>query len=1114
MTRQALLYISILLFWGCSKKENSSLSFHVLEANTTGIHFENTITENDSVNLFDYYYIYNGAGVAVGDFNNDGLPDLFFGGNMVSSKLYLNKGNFSFKDITQEAGVVTHEWIMGVSLVDINADGFLDIYANLSGPKREGYNMENLLFVHQGLDENGIPRFVESAIQYGVNDSSFSVHSSFFDYDRDGDLDLFILNNRVDGIDKAYIHENGKVLTNGETIDHLYENIGIVDSLGHPFYVLKEEGTGIVHEGYGLGLAINDLNNDSWPDIYVANDFLPNDRLYINRGGQIFEDRSRDFLQHQSFNGMGVDIADVNNDCLPDIMVLDMLPDNNNRRKSMIGGTENQGFTLRKKAGYQAQYIRNTLQLNQGQDMGGKVYFSDISQLAGVHATDWSWAPLLVDLDNDGDREIFISNGYVKDMTDLDYINFTANNSYFGTKQAKEDRQKGLMDALTEVKIPNFLYENVDGYIFKDVSKSAGINIPSFSNGAVYADMDSDGDLDIITNEINAKALVYENISQTQNNQLKIKLKGEGLNIHGIGAKIYVAYGKSQSYTYVSPTKGYLSSIHGDLHIGLGKDSVATSVTVIWPDGKKQTTKEVIANQTLEVNYSATAEKHLPDQKNAIPFYRKAQGLINYVHKENLHNDFMEEPLLLRKYSTNGPTISIGQIDDSPGKDIFIGASQGHAPSIFTQDISGNFKPKAFVDGEEPYEDVASLLFDSDNDGDNDLYVVSGGSEFPAASTFYQDRLYINDGKGNFTRSNTLPNITASGACVSGADFDQDGDIDLFIGGKYEPGSYPATPKSYLLLNDKGQFSDISQDVKGLSDVGMVSSALWSDYDNDGWEDLLLVGEWMPLTIFRNKNGQLDRINVPGLAQSYGWWNVIKETDFDKDGDIDYVAGNLGLNQDYTASPERPFQLFADDFDQNGKIDPIFACYIKSKVDGGFQLFPFHGRDDLTRQIVAYKRIFPNYQQYSEAPLDKLLSKEMQEKAMRFQANTFASSLFINMGNGAFEMQELPLPAQLGPINDLVIEDVNEDGNMDIIAVGNNYASETTYGWHDASLGVCLMGDGKNQFVALTPAESGLFLNKDIRTIKSFETNAKQNYLLIGVNNDALIILRKRHLKL
>lgn len=1106
MLQRYLVFCFLISLLGCSANEKQSLQFQLLPASKTGINFENTITENDSVNLFDYYYIYNGSGVAVGDINNDGLPDLFFGGNMVTAKMYLNKGSLAFQDITSVAGLETDSWVMGVTMIDINADQLLDIYLNIAGPS--AHRMDNLLFINQGPDSNGMPVFEEAAAEYGINDPSFSVQSAFFDYDRDGDLDLFVLTNRVDKIDKTLIIENGKEITNGTTIDHLYENIGYVDSLGHPFYVKRDTSSGISHEGYGLGLGIDDLNQDGWPDIYVANDFMPDEKIYINQGNGKFEERAKDFLPTQSYNGMGVDIADVNNDLRPDIVVVDMLPDNNDRRKSMIGAMKPRAFHLRKEEGYQAQYVRNTLQLNRGNDPTGQLYFSEVSQLAGVHATDWSWGPLLADFDNDGDRDLFITNGFVKDMTDLDYVNFRASKSYFGTKEAKVDREKRLMEALTEVKIPNFLYQNQGNLKFQDVTISAGVNTPSFSNGAVYADLDADGDLDIVTNEINAAALVYENTSPEENAYLKIRLNGPALNTQAIGARIIAVTDSSKFYQYVSPTRGYLSNMHGEVHIGLGKDTVLKSLTVVWPDGKQQEITEFELNQSIEVSYSPEREDRQFDPIEPVPYFEATYALIDYNHRENTYNDFDRDPLLLKMYSRNGPCISVGDIDGKQGKDLYIGGSHDATPTLFLQDQNGSFQKKAFSTGEEKYEDVACLLFDFDQDEDEDLYVVSGGSEFELGSPNYQDRLYMNDGKGNFSKSNALPQVNSSGSCVQGADFDQDGDIDLFVGGRFSPGNYPLSPQSYLLRNDGNRFEDVTSTVSGLSKVGMVTSALWSDFDNDGWVDLILVGEWMPLTIFRNIEGVLQKMENVG-PNSQGWWNVIKEGDFDNDGDIDYVAGNLGNNQDYKASPDQPFVLYAHDFDQNGKIDPIFACYMKSHATGDIQLFPFHGKNDLANQITAYKRVFPSYQQYSEATIEQVLSYEMIDKAQAFKAHTFSTSLFINSGQGAFEQVELPVEAQLAPVHAMLVEDINQDGNLDLIIAGNHNSSENTYGAQNAFLGTCLLGTGKNTFNVLSPSESGLYLNKDVKMLSAFNTNSGANIVAAAVNSGALITLKR-----
>lgn len=1112
----SILQLLPLLLISCHSQhaDIGTLSFQLLKTQQTHIDFENVIYESDSVNLFDYYYIYNGAGLGVGDFNNDLLPDLFFGANMLSSKLFLNNGDFVFQDITEEAELKTDSWIMGVSLVDINADGWLDIYLNVAGPAKEKKNWENLLFVNQGVNEKGIPTFIELAAEYGINDSSFSVQSSFLDFDRDGDLDLYVLTNRVDKVDKAAIYKNGVAITKGETIDHLYENVGWVDSLKHAFYVQKDTSCGIIEEGYGLGIAVDDVNFDHWPDIYVANDFMPNDRMYINQQDGTFQNMAPNAIQHQSYNGMGVDIADINNDQRPDIMVLDMLPDNSDRRKSMIARMKLQEFNMQRRAGYESQYIRNTLQVNQGKDEEGNLYFSELGQFMHVHATDWSWAPLIADFDNDGYRDLFISNGFVKDMTDLDYINYDASSSYFGTKEAKADRKRDLIETLTEVKIPNFLFKNRNGIEFEDVSESAGVNLPSFSNGAIYADLDLDGDLDIVTNDINAPALVFENKSQHKHHYLDISLAYLEPNLDGIGTKIFVQSDLHSSYTYVSPTKGYLSSITGPVHIGLGKDSLIRRIKVIWPNGYSQTLSNIVANQLLDITYDpdSGASESMNELENSKklskPIFHKLPDHISYEHIENVHNDYYSDPLLLRMYSRMGPYVSVGEMDGKEGQDIFIGGSHGHSPRLFFQDENGNFNEGTFPSEEAPYEDTGSLLFDFDGDKDLDLYIVSGGSEFEEDSPMYQDRMFINDGSGNYSRIAVLPKIHSSGSCVVGEDYDKDGDIDLFVGGRYKPGSYPFSPRSFLLENTGNEFVDITGQVGELSNIGMVTSALWSDYDNDGWMDLLLVGEWMPLTIFKNEKGILEKQAVNSLSYSSGCWNVIREGDFDGDGDLDYIAGNLGTNQDYQASKERPFILYADDFDQNGKVDPIFAHYMKDKVDGSYQLFPLHGRDDIVNQIVAYKKIFRTYNAYSQATIHEVLTDRMTQHANKYVSFTFHSSLFENREEGSFNIIELPQEMQFAPINDIFVMDINGDEVLDVIAAGNQFHSEYTFGAHDASLGVCLLGNGQNRFKVLRPDESGLYLNQDVRSLRTVSSINGNRLLVVGVNSGKLITYR------
>ena len=615
---------------------------------------------------------------------------------MVSSEIYLNRGGLKFEKTTLQTGLTTDRWVMGVTFVDINADQLLDIYLCVAGPTKDDEARRNLLFINQGVDPNGIPHFKEAAKDYGIGDQSFSVQSAFVDYDLDGDLDLFVMTNRVDQIDKTYIIQNGVSLTQGETIDMLYENVGYQEDLGHPFYERVDTSFGIATEGYGLGLAIDDLNDDGWPDIFVANDFMPNDFIYLNQRDGSFIELGNKLMPTQTYNGMGVDIGDINNDLLPDILVLDMLPDNNDRRKSMIAGMETQKFSMRMEAGYQPQYIRNTLHLNRGTNHFGRPYFSDIGQLSGVHATDWSWGPLLADFDNDGDRDIFITNGFVKDMTDLDYINFRASKSYFGTKEAKEERTKKLMNALVEVKIPNFLFENEGNLTFSDVSKSAGVAIPSFSNGAIFADLDADGDLDIVTNDINSNALIFENQLHTEASFLKVKLVGSDLNPGALGAKVHINYGEGQLYYFISPTRGYLSSICSELHIGLGKDTLVEEIQITWPDGTQQFVYNTSVNQTIEITYQKADGIDSIAASLPTAYYEEIDCPVKFYAAENDYNDFDRNPLLLMRYSRQGPCISVGDIDRNGVDDIFVGGSMGNAPGLFMQDQLGQFQKKNF----------------------------------------------------------------------------------------------------------------------------------------------------------------------------------------------------------------------------------------------------------------------------------------------------------------------------------------------------------------------------------------------------------------------------------
>jgi hypothetical protein len=1112
MIKNRFLRVTAYLFLlaGISCQQNGDKLFNKLSPDDTGIHFANHIFESDTINTFTYYYCYNGGGVGIGDFNNDQLPDIFFTGNMVSSKLYLNKGNMKFEDITVSAGLTTSDWIMGVSVVDINYDGFMDIYLNVAGP-RFAKKHHNLLYINQ---KN--LTFKEQAADYGLNDSTFCVQSAFLDYDRDGDLDMYLLTNDVDEIEKTLIMPSTFGITRGKTADKLYENVG--DTLGHPLYKNVSERAGIKQEGYGLGLAVADLNQDGWPDIYASNDFMPNDQLLINQKNKTFKESARESMRHQTYNGMGVDIEDINNDALPDIMVMDMLPENNERRKTMIAKADYEKFFMRQKAGYVDQYMRNTLHLNQGTGPsgtpGGTTYFSEIAQLTGMQATDWSWGVLLADYDNDGRRDAYITNGFVKDITDLDFLSYNTNNSMFGTNEVKANRTKELLSLLKSVKLSNYMYRNTGGLAFENETKNWGLKYDSFSNGAAYTDLDNDGDLDLIVNNINEKAFVFENTArkpEVKDNYLQMVLKGSEKNVNGIGAAATLYCGQEQFYNYFSPVKGYLSSMTGPLHSGLGKHTSIDSLRVIWPDGKSQLMRSVKPDQRLTLDYKNAVETpgHLVTTQNPIFTNANNQHQVHWKHFENEYNDFIDESLLLAMQSRKGPGIAIGNSDNVNGTDFFIGGSAGNPGSLFKQTSTGTFEQKNINETDAKFEDTGSIFFDADNDNDQDLYVVSGGSEFKNEPNAYMDRLYLNDGKGNFTRAmNALPPTVSSGSCVVAADFDKDGDLDLFRAGAVLPGHYPEPPQSYLLTNENGKFTDATaQLAPDLAQAGMINAAVWSDFDNDGWIDLIAAGEWMAPVFMKNQKGKLVNVTAQsGLQHMHGWWSSIYPADLDNDGDMDYVLGNMGKNIDYQPTKDQPLELYYADFAGSGKPKPLVTHYIVNN-DGEKQSFPLTYRDDLFRSMPVLKKVFGTYEPFSKAKLGDIFDKDLIAKAKHYKTDTFQSCILINQGNGKFEIKALPIEAQFSCIFGILALDSDDDGNQDLLITGNYHSNEVVYGFMDASLGLLLKGDGKGNFKSVSAQKSGLFLAGATRGIGSLTDLKGRPLLLALTNSDSLNIL-------
>lgn len=1082
--------------------QTSQPLFKLLPSSSSGVAFNNRITVNDTLNILNQANIYNGGGVGIGDFNNDGLQDIYLAGNMVSNKLYLNKGGMKFNDITELAGVNGDgHWCTGVSVIDINNDGWPDIYISASF-RQEKLLRTNLLYINQHNNKEGIPVFKESAAAYGLADEAFCTQGYFLDYDHDGDLDLYqVVNALYDP--KTPIRFRPK-LTDGSALntDKLYRNNG-----NNTFTDVSKQA-GILIEGWGHAASIGDFNNDGWPDIYVANDFVSNDLLYINNKNGTFSDKLGEYFKHTAWNAMGTDYVDINNDGFPDLISLEMLPENNLRKKRMLSGNEYYNYFNSEQFGYTHQYVRNVLQLNSGNTPLGHPVFSDIGFMAGVYQTDWSWCPLVADFDNDGWRDIVITNGLPRDVTDLDYVAYDN-----GQGGGKANLSLALTDSLPVVHIPNYSFKNINGLSFQNTSQAWGLTISSFSNGAAYVDLDNDGDLDFVVNNIDSEAFLYENTS-AKSNVLTVKIAGPALNKMGIGTKLTVFYsGRSQYYEH-QPCRGYLSTVDDRAHFGLGNATLVDSVKVIWPDGKLQLVVNVSSEKPLVINYQP--EPGLKPATKPSPIFKDAAKEYGLSFKPN-ERDFIDyniQPTLPHKLSQYGPGIAVGDIDNNGFEDFYIGGSSGNPGKFFIQDAKGHFtldSTRIQRAAEELNEEMGVLFFDADNDGDLDLYAVGGSYEVPPDHAVSHDRLFLNNGKGRFQLSpNALPAETANGSCVRAADFDRDGDLDLFIGGRVVSGSYPTTPKSFIFQNNGGKFTDVTEKLcPTLTDIGMVTDALWTDFDGDGLPDLVLTGEWMPVTFIRNTGKGFQRLgDNSGVNKSLGWWNSLTAADFDNDGDIDYVAGNLGLNSNYKATASEPMTLLAKDLDANGSLDAMLFCFMKAE-DGSMKPFPMHTKDDLISQLVSIRRKYPTYRDYGVASMNEMWTDADRKDAMVFTANEMRSGYFENKGGGKFELHALPLPAQSAPIYGMLAEDINNDGNPDLVMVGNDFGMEPYSGRHDAFNGLCMLGDGKGGFKTMTIAESGFFVKGDAKGLARIHTAKNEDIFVATQNQDSLVVMSR-----
>lgn len=1081
----------VIVSLSCNQEETL---FKKIRSSHSGIHFNNRIVENDSINQLDVENIYNGGGVGIGDFNKDGLSDIFFTGNLVPCKLYINRGNFKFRDITAEAQVTGEgRWCRGVAVVDINQDGWQDIYI-CATLKIKPEERRNLLYVNQGPNKKNIPVFKEMASEYGLDDDSHSTQAAFFDYDNDGDLDVYIVVNEINERISPYLFR--PVMKNGSnpSTGKLFRNEWS-DSLKHPVYTDVSAQAGIQTEGYGHAVSITDINGDGWKDMYVSNDFLTNDLLWINNCDGTFSDRLTVYFKHTSANSMGNDVGDINNDGLPDLITLDMNPEDNYRKKMMLGPNFYQTYQNTERYGYSYQYVRNTLQLNQGLRMGrnDSLYqpvFSEIGYYAGITATDWSWTPVLTDFDNDGYRDLIITNGFPRDITDHDFAMFRNKAYLVATKNQ-------ILTQIPEVKLHNHAFRNNGDLTFSDVSDKWGLGLATFSNGMAYADLDKDGDLDMIINNINDEALLYRNnireIQEANNHYIRVEVKGNDRNNQGLGAwiEIYYDHGKKQVWEN-NPFRGYLSTIEDVAHFGLGEANTVDSLVVKWQNGKKQVLRNLRADQmiTADISHAEGDYSRIFEIEEKKPMFTEVtQDMgIDFIHKETDFVDFNIQKLIPHKFSEYGPALAAGDIDGNGLDDMICGGSAYNSAMLFLQRPDGKFYLEPLLSADrlsaKTWDDTGILLFDADGDNDLDLYIASGGYEHEPNTPVYQDHFYINTGSGRFVESAaSLPVNHVSKFCVRSADFDKDGDLDLFIAGRVDPWNYPKPVTSFIYRNDTEsgfvRFTDVTNEVAAdLINIGLVCDALFTDFDNDSWPDIMLCGEWMPITLLKNEKGSFRKLtSIAGITNRIGWWNSIVPGDFDNDGDTDYIMGNLGMNSFYRANELYPVSVYASDFDNNGSYDAFPSIYLSaSQEDTTKKEVPVHMRDDAVKQMISMRSKFQNYKSFALSTMDQLFSKEQFSRCLKLQANYLQSSYCRNDGNGNFTLVPLPAQAQLSALNGMVVDDFDGDGNLDVLINGNDWGTEVNVGRYDALNGLVLKGDGKGGFIAQTISESGVFI--------------------------------------
>jgi enediyne biosynthesis protein E4 len=1094
-----LFIVAVLALASCDRAESSTPLFELLRPEATGVTFVNELSENTELNILNYLYYYNGGGVAAGDIDNDGLPDLYFTSNLGSDRLYLNKGNYRFEDITERAGVPGPEgWTSGVTMADVNGDGYLDIY--VSAVNYLTTHGRNVLYVN-----NGNRTFTDRTQEYGLEHAGYSTQAAFFDYDTDGDLDMYLLNHSIH-IERTISQKPQREPRHPRAGDKLFRNDGnrFVD-------VSEKAGIHGGVEGYGLGVVASDLNLDGCPDVFVANDFQENDFLYLNNCDGTFTESIAAAMGHTSRFSMGVDAADYNNDGRPDLIVLDMLPEREEILKTSANAESFNIYDLKVKAGYHPQFARNTLQLNRGRGR-----FSEIGYLAGVYATDWSWSPLFADLDNDGDKDLFVTNGIYRRPNDLDYINYVSNIEIQKTLAMSlpdriTEKNLSLLKQMPQVPLASFAFRNNGDLTFTNEAEAWGLAQPGFSNGAVYVDLTNGGALDLVVSSVNGPARIYRSRARDNGHHyLGVRLQGAAGNTAGIGAKVIIVHGGVRQMLEQMPTRGFQSSVEPRLHFGLGAAQTVDSLIVIWPDRRFQVLGSVAGDRTITLSQSDATGRYQYQRPEPAPMFADltSETAIDFVHRENTFFDYNREPFIPHRLSTEGPALAVGDVNGDGLDDVYVGGAKWQAGRLLVQHGDGTFSAsneRVFA-ADSLHEDVDAAFFDANGDGHHDLYVVTGGNEFWGDEEPLLDRLYMNDGKGNFHRAvSALPPIFENGSTVAPGDFNGDGHVDLFVGTRVVARSYGRTPRSYLLQNDgSGRFVDVTlEKAAELSKVGMVSSAAWADYDGDSRLDLVVVGEWMPVRVFRQEQGKLvDRTDAAGLTGTNGWWNTVTATDLNADGRADLVLGNLGLNSYIRASRAEPARLYVHDFFENDALEQVLTFY-KHGVS-----YPLMGRDDFVRTMPQLRSRYDSYAKFGASRIEDILPPDELKQATVMEAQDFATSIALNKGDGTFDLEPLPIEAQFAPAYAAMAEDFDGDGRVDLLLAGNFDGVTPLLGRYDASYGLLLRGNGSGRFTSVDLEESGLEIEGQVRDMKWLRHARGGRVIVVARNNDRLQVLR------